>query len=161
METDSFLEHAVRASLIDMLDKELLVVLRDGRKLIGLLRTFDQYSNVVLEECYERRIFKDMFADISMGLYLIRGENIVMMGDIDSKKEDRLNDGLKVKQTNATLKKGANKNKSGENGSCIVRLRRVTYDELMEAEKQDAIAHPHTHKPFTPEVDRNFEMNGQ
>jgi len=36
--SDSFLDHAVRASLVDMLDKRVLIVLRDNRKLIGWLR---------------------------------------------------------------------------------------------------------------------------
>jgi len=83
------LEYAVRASAIDMLDKPLMVVLRDGRKLVGTLRTFDQYSNIVLEDTSERRIFNDMFTDVRLGLYLIRGENIVIMGVLDpSRKQE-------------------------------------------------------------------------
>jgi small nuclear ribonucleoprotein (snRNP)-like protein len=35
---DSFLEYAVRASLVSLLDKRVLVVLRDDRKYIGFLR---------------------------------------------------------------------------------------------------------------------------
>ncbi len=51
----------------------------------GLLlvrRTFDQYNNVVLEACVERRIVGELYCDVDIGLCLIRGENIVMMGDI-------------------------------------------------------------------------------
>ena len=32
------------------------VVLRDGRNLVGVLRSFDQYSNMVLEDTYERHV---------------------------------------------------------------------------------------------------------
>ncbi|GBG69912.1 hypothetical protein CBR_g4739 [Chara braunii] len=32
------------SSLADNLDKKLLVILRDGRKLIGILRSFDQFE---------------------------------------------------------------------------------------------------------------------
>lgn len=42
------------ASLIEDLDKRVLLVLRDGRHLIGVLRSFDQYVNLVLEETFER-----------------------------------------------------------------------------------------------------------
>lgn len=35
------------ASLVEQLDKRLLVVLRDGRHLVGVMRSFDQFSNMV------------------------------------------------------------------------------------------------------------------
>ena len=38
------------ASLVDQLDKRVLVILRDGRNLVGVMRSFDQFSNVVLED---------------------------------------------------------------------------------------------------------------
>ena len=44
------------ASLCEELDKKILVVLRDGRHLVGVLRSFDQFSNLVLEQTYERVI---------------------------------------------------------------------------------------------------------
>ena len=39
------------ASLIEEIDKKLLVVLRDGRTLIGWLRSIDQFANLVLHRC--------------------------------------------------------------------------------------------------------------
>ena len=42
------------ASLAEQLDERLLLVLRDGRNLIGLLRSFDQYMNLVIEDTVER-----------------------------------------------------------------------------------------------------------
>ena len=44
------------ASLIDDLDKRMLLVLRDGRHLVGILRSFDQYTNLILEDTFERVI---------------------------------------------------------------------------------------------------------
>lgn len=46
------------AGLVDQLDQRLLLVLHDGRHLIGTLRTFDQYLNLVLEDTIERVIFE-------------------------------------------------------------------------------------------------------
>lgn len=43
-------------SLAGYLDKKLLILLRDGRKLMGTLRSFDQFANVVLEGACERVI---------------------------------------------------------------------------------------------------------
>lgn len=82
--TDSFLRHAVNCSLVDYLDRPLLVILRDQRLLIGQLITFDQYSNIVLNQCRERRILGNKYAEEDLGLFIIRGENIVMIGGIVS-----------------------------------------------------------------------------
>jgi U6 snRNA-associated Sm-like protein LSm1 len=60
-------------------DKQL-IILRDGRKLIGMLRSFDQFANLVLEGAYERIIVGDQYGDIELGLFVIRGENVVLLG---------------------------------------------------------------------------------
>ncbi|GMP36980.1 hypothetical protein CsSME_00008896 [Camellia sinensis var. sinensis] len=69
-------------SLASYLDKKLLVLLRDGRKLLGILRSFDQFANVVLEGACERVIVGDLYSDIPLGLYVIRGENVVLIGEL-------------------------------------------------------------------------------
>ncbi|XP_057968166.1 sm-like protein LSM1B isoform X1 [Malania oleifera] len=75
-------------SLAAFLDKKLLVLLRDGRKLLGILRSFDQFANVVLEGACERVIVGDLYCDIPLGLYVIRGENVVLIGELDLEKEE-------------------------------------------------------------------------
>lgn len=42
------------ASLIEDIDKKHLVLLRDGRTLIGFLRSIDQFANLVLHQTVER-----------------------------------------------------------------------------------------------------------
>ncbi|KAJ0402729.1 hypothetical protein P43SY_007871 [Pythium insidiosum] len=74
-------------SLIDQLDKRILVVLRDGRHLVGVVRSFDQYSNIILQDTYERHVAGGLFCDIELGLNIIRGENIVLLGELDEEKE--------------------------------------------------------------------------
>ncbi|GLT70583.1 hypothetical protein SLA2020_426540 [Shorea laevis] len=75
-------------SLASYLDKKLLVLLRDGRKLMGLLCSFDQFANVVLQDACERVIVGDIYCDIPLGLYVIRGENVVLIGELDLDKEE-------------------------------------------------------------------------
>ena len=77
------------ASLVEDLDKRLLVVLRDGRQYIGILRTFDQFSNIVLEEAVERVVVERAYADVPLGLYIVRGENVVLMGALAAGDEWR------------------------------------------------------------------------
>ncbi|XP_058179273.1 sm-like protein LSM1B [Rhododendron vialii] len=75
-------------SLASYLDKKLLVLLRDGRKLLGILRSFDQFANAVLESACERVIVGDLYSDIPLGLYIIRGENVVLIGELDLEKDE-------------------------------------------------------------------------
>ena len=42
MEIDNFLPGS--ASLVEMVDKKLLISLRDGRHFYGILRTYDQFG---------------------------------------------------------------------------------------------------------------------
>ena len=78
----AFLPGAV--SLIEQLDTRVLVILRDGRHLVGTLRSLDQFSNLVLEDSFERHIVENKYADIYLGLYILRGESIVMVAEIVS-----------------------------------------------------------------------------
>lgn len=95
------------------------MVLRDGRKLIGILRSFDQFgnkytltlchtkeaptsawmdkqdqetnyyilsppkiANLVLQDTIERIYVADTYGDIPRGIFIIRGENVVLLGEI-------------------------------------------------------------------------------
>ncbi|QSZ33323.1 hypothetical protein DSL72_002911 [Monilinia vaccinii-corymbosi] len=128
------------AQLLDLTDKKLMISLRDGRKLIGILRSWDQFgmlaaphfspripysifhitchgtkthlgpctANIVLQSTIER-IFvaptpapssslasapapapaqPGLYADIPRGLFLVRGENVLLLGEIDLDKDD-------------------------------------------------------------------------
>ncbi|APA16287.1 hypothetical protein sscle_16g110570 [Sclerotinia sclerotiorum 1980 UF-70] len=89
------------AQLLDLTDKKLMISLRDGRKLIGILRSWDQFANIVLQSTVER-IFvappspstpgavtqPGLYADVPRGLFLVRGENVLLLGEIDLDKDD-------------------------------------------------------------------------
>ncbi|PIA15644.1 U6 snRNA-associated Sm-like protein LSm1 [Coemansia reversa NRRL 1564] len=77
-------------SLVDSLDKKVLVILRDGRKVIGVLRSYDQFANLVLQDSLERIYVGDAYGDIERGVFIIRGENVVLLGEIDGNMEDTL-----------------------------------------------------------------------
>ncbi|KAJ2800081.1 hypothetical protein H4R20_004192, partial [Coemansia guatemalensis] len=68
----------------------VLVVLRDGRKVIGVLRSYDQFANLVLQDSLERIYVGDAYGDIERGVFIIRGENVVLLGEIDGDLEDAL-----------------------------------------------------------------------
>jgi U6 snRNA-associated Sm-like protein LSm1 len=85
--------------------EKLIVLLRDGRKLLGTLCSFDQFgtvyphiftyfpairssfnvyfaANVVLQGACERVIVGELYCDVPLGLYVIRGENVVLIGEL-------------------------------------------------------------------------------
>ncbi|KAM3520475.1 hypothetical protein NHJ13051_006830 [Beauveria bassiana] len=102
------------AQLLDLTDKKLMVVLRDGRKLVGVLRSWDQFANIVLQSTTER-IFalqppspppteaadsettaaatatttpRGLYADVFHGIFLVRGENVLLLGEMDLDRDD-------------------------------------------------------------------------
>jgi U6 snRNA-associated Sm-like protein LSm1 len=87
--SDAYLPGA--ASLIEHLDKTLMLILRDGRHLVGKLRSFDQYLNLILEDTRERIILPGKYCDVELGLYIVRGDTIVLLGEVDVEKEKNLN----------------------------------------------------------------------
>ncbi|XP_013625642.1 PREDICTED: sm-like protein LSM1B, partial [Brassica oleracea var. oleracea] len=86
-------------SLASYLDRKILVLLRDGRKLMGTLRSFDQFANAVLEGACERVIVGEQYCDIPLGLYVIRGENVVLIGEMDTEREELPPHMIRVSET--------------------------------------------------------------
>lgn len=75
------------ASLYEQLDKLVLVCLRDGRTFYGWLRSFDQYANLTLDNTVERLAVDNLYADVPIGIFVIRGENVMLLGQVDEHKE--------------------------------------------------------------------------
>ncbi|KAJ5407827.1 hypothetical protein N7509_001710 [Penicillium cosmopolitanum] len=78
------------AQLLDLTDKKLVLVLRDGRKLVGVLRSWDQFANLVLQDTVERIYAGKVYADVPRGIFLVRGENVLLLGEVDLDREDEI-----------------------------------------------------------------------
>jgi U6 snRNA-associated Sm-like protein LSm1 len=78
---------------VQELDKRVLVMVRDvtarGRilHLYGVLRSFDQFGTVVLEDTVERVCEGGQTAERRRGLLVVRGENLVLLGAVDADRE--------------------------------------------------------------------------
>lgn len=84
------------AAIIGFVDRKVSAVLIDGRAVIGVLRTFDQFGNLVIHDGVERLYLpetKQYAESTSSQIYVIRGENLLMLGDLDIDKEDAAIDG--------------------------------------------------------------------
>ena len=56
----------------------------DGRTIIGVLVGNDQVQNLILNDAQERVYSDDADVEtVDLGLYVIRGDNVCMVGDFD------------------------------------------------------------------------------
>lgn len=83
------------AAIVGSVDRKIFVSLRDGRNVFGILRTFDQFANLVLQDTIERIYLpkkdaqsRERFAEVPIGVFMVRGENVVMLGELDIDCED-------------------------------------------------------------------------
>lgn len=74
-----------------------MILLRDNRKLIGKLRSFDQYgnstlisANLILQDTIERFHIENEYGDLERGVFIVRGDNIALMGQQEGNIEDKL-----------------------------------------------------------------------
>jgi len=115
--------HSNRQLTVENLAEKIMLVLRDGRKLIGVLRSWDQFgiitppcplcplpppshayrltrapplsANLVLTSTTERYFVspsneRRLFAAIARGPSLVRGENVLLIGEIVLDNDDDL-----------------------------------------------------------------------
>ena len=56
------------AAMLDgMVDKVVQIVTNDGRNIVGMLKGFDQTTNVILDECHERVFSPDAGVEQARG----------------------------------------------------------------------------------------------
>lgn len=103
------------ASLYEQLDKMVIVCLRDGRNFYGWLRSFDQYANLTLDNTIERITIDNVYSDIGIGIFVIRGENVMMLAEVDEQKDQQISSSMKLVSENEIrklIKERKNDNKS-------------------------------------------------
>ncbi|KAK9735051.1 hypothetical protein RND81_04G180600 [Saponaria officinalis] len=83
------------AGLEPLVDQLISVITNDGRNIVGFLKGFDQATNIILDESHER-VFstKEGVQQIVLGLYIIRGDNISVIGELD----EELDAGLELSE---------------------------------------------------------------
>lgn len=80
-----------RALLADYINRRVTVITNDGRNIVGTMLGFDQVCNVILEQSQERLFVNDNPVQlVQLGLYIIRGDNIAVVGDIDAEKDNKM-----------------------------------------------------------------------
>ncbi|KAL4456196.1 hypothetical protein ABPG74_014157 [Tetrahymena malaccensis] len=80
-----------------LLFKKIQIVTTDGKVLIGVLKGLDQALNSILSDCVERVFSSENNTKaVKHGLYLLRGDNIAVLGEIDEELENQINYDTKI-----------------------------------------------------------------
>lgn len=66
------------------------VICQDGRNFIGTLKGFDQTVNIILDDTHERVFSLNGIEQVTLGLHIVRGDNIAIIGQIDEAIDGRL-----------------------------------------------------------------------
>lgn len=77
--------------LTEFKEKVVSIITCDGRNIVGTLKGLDQVTNVVLEDCHERVYSKtEGVQQEVLGLYIIRGQNVGIIGIVDDELDKAL-----------------------------------------------------------------------
>ncbi|XP_076959466.1 sm-like protein LSM8 [Bidens hawaiensis] len=77
--------------LESVVDQFISVITNDGRNIVGILKGFDQATNIILDESHERVYStKEGVQQHVLGLYIIRGDNICIIGELDEELDASL-----------------------------------------------------------------------
>ncbi|XP_065909353.1 U6 snRNA-associated Sm-like protein LSm8 [Dysidea avara] len=80
-----------QAGLESYVNHTVSVVTSDGRVIVGILKGCDQTVNLILENSHERVYSSSAGVEkVPLGLYIIRGDNIAVVGEIDEEMEHEM-----------------------------------------------------------------------
>uniref|UniRef100_A0A2K5ZQZ8 U6 snRNA-associated Sm-like protein LSm8 n=1 Tax=Mandrillus leucophaeus TaxID=9568 RepID=A0A2K5ZQZ8_MANLE len=71
------------SALENYVNRTVAVITSGGRMIMGTLKGFDQTINLILDESHER-VF------MVLGLYIVRGDNVAVIGEIDEETDSVL-----------------------------------------------------------------------
>eukprot|EP01136_Pigoraptor_vietnamica_P043545 Opistho-1_new@19074 len=79
------------STLENFVNHEVEVITNDGRVIVGKLKGFDQTINVIMEGSHERVFSTTAGVErVPLGLYIVRGDNICVIGTIDPEVDESL-----------------------------------------------------------------------
>lgn len=80
-----------QAGLDSYVNHTVSVVTADGRIIVGTLKGCDQTVNLILENSHERVYSSSSGVEkVPLGLYIIRGDNIAVVGEVDEEMEHEM-----------------------------------------------------------------------
>uniref|UniRef100_A0A7E4W7S1 U6 snRNA-associated Sm-like protein LSm8 n=1 Tax=Panagrellus redivivus TaxID=6233 RepID=A0A7E4W7S1_PANRE len=77
-------------TLDSYIGKVVQVMTCDGRQVFGTLEGYDHSTNVVLQDASERVFSTDGVTNVPLGIYMIRGDNVACVGEVDTELDNRI-----------------------------------------------------------------------
>uniref|UniRef100_A0A7R9TR73 U6 snRNA-associated Sm-like protein LSm8 n=1 Tax=Prasinoderma coloniale TaxID=156133 RepID=A0A7R9TR73_9VIRI len=79
------------AALEPLVGNVISVITNDGRNIVGVLKGFDQTTNLILDDSHER-VYSSAEGVVQhvLGVYLIRGDTIAIVGELDEDLDAQL-----------------------------------------------------------------------
>ncbi|XP_021967627.1 U6 snRNA-associated Sm-like protein LSm8 [Folsomia candida] len=78
------------AQLESFVNRIVSIITSDGRNFVGTMKGFDQTINLILDDSHERVFSVQGVEQITLGLHIIRGDNVAVIGEIDEEEDARL-----------------------------------------------------------------------
>lgn len=79
------------SALQGYVDRRILVILQDGRTIVGVLAGMDAKSNIIMSDSTERVYSTDEgVEEVPLGLYLIKGDAIMVVGELDPVEDSKV-----------------------------------------------------------------------
>ena len=91
------------ALLDSLVGNKVEIITNDGRVVVGILKGLDQVVNVVLANTEERVFTSDGVDRQPLGLYLIRGDNVAIVGKAFMRSNNPFVEYFKIKMMNLRL----------------------------------------------------------
>ncbi|XP_057588540.1 LSM8 homolog, U6 small nuclear RNA associated [Hippopotamus amphibius kiboko] len=83
--------HIMTSALENYINRTVAVITSDGRMIVGTLKGFDQTINLILDESHERVFSSSQGVEqVVLGLYIVRGDNVAVIGEIDEETDSAL-----------------------------------------------------------------------
>lgn len=62
----------------------------EGRVIVGTLKGFDQTINLILDDSHERVYSTTGVEQVTLGLYIVRGDNVALIGEVDEEVDKKI-----------------------------------------------------------------------
>uniref|UniRef100_A0A8I5TBS1 U6 snRNA-associated Sm-like protein LSm8 n=1 Tax=Pongo abelii TaxID=9601 RepID=A0A8I5TBS1_PONAB len=83
--------NSMTSALENYINRTVAVITSDGRMIVGTLKGFDQTINLILDESHERVFSSSQGVEqVVLGLYIVRGDNVAVIGEIDEETDSAL-----------------------------------------------------------------------
>lgn len=75
----------------NLIDNIVSVITTEGKVYTGILKSFDQSMNIILNNCYEKIYsLEEGIAFQKIGLYMIRGDMVMIVSEVDENLEKQI-----------------------------------------------------------------------